>query len=129
MSHAKVHLAVNYCILIGLVIYHDYLIMHARLSGAATADADADAALALHLPNSLWRKRYLRDSNMCDGRLVCNNVSGVDTVQIIKGLRLARLIFSPANLISESNHDLSTVLYYSVSYINAQSLLLKTAVN
>lgn len=29
MSHAKVHLAVNYCILIGLVII--MIIMHARL--------------------------------------------------------------------------------------------------
>ena len=52
MSHAKVHLAVNYCILIGLVIIMS-IIMHARLAGAATADAHA--ALALHLPNSLWR--------------------------------------------------------------------------
>ena len=31
MSHAKVHLAVNYCILIGLVII--MIIKHARLSG------------------------------------------------------------------------------------------------
>lgn len=97
MSHAKVHLAVNYCILIGLVIIM-IMIMHARLAGATTADAHA--ALALHLPNSLWKK-YLRDSNnMCEGRLVCNSVSGVDTVlvEIIKGYDWRVLSSAPQTL-------------------------------
>lgn len=121
MSHAKVHLAVNYCILIGLVIYYDY---YAR----AIVGCDGRCTCSLSFAFAqLALEKYLRDSNTCEGRLVCNSVSGVDTVQIIKGYDWRVLSSAPQTLSPRVITTYITLL--KCFYINAQALLLKTAVN